>query len=65
LGTDWRKAGVKPATVQLAIMRNLVQRDSATSQLLLTDQGRAVLAVLSLAATLASERAGHPARGKR
>jgi hypothetical protein len=46
LGTDWRKAGVKPASVQLAIMKNLIQRDSATSQLLLTDQGRAVLAAL-------------------
>jgi hypothetical protein len=44
-GTDWRKAGVKPATVQLAIMKKLVERDHA-NQLVLTDQGRAVLEAL-------------------
>jgi hypothetical protein len=45
-GTDWRKAGIRNPTVQLAIVKKLVERDEATSQLELTDQGRAVLAAL-------------------
>jgi hypothetical protein len=46
-GTDYRKAGItSAATVQLAIMRNLVKRDEATSRLVLTDKGRAVFAAL-------------------
>jgi hypothetical protein len=41
-GTDWRKARVKPATVQLAVLKGLVERDH-TSQLVLTGRGRGVL----------------------
>jgi len=44
-GTDWRKAGVKAASVQLAIMKKLVEHDH-TGQLALTDEGRTVLAAL-------------------
>ena len=44
-GTDWRKSKVKPATVQLAILKGWIERDDA-NQLVLTDQGRAALAAL-------------------
>ena len=44
-GTDWVKAGVPAITVQHLLVRNLVERDDA-SHVVLTDQGRAVLAAL-------------------
>jgi hypothetical protein len=44
-GTDWVKAGVPTITVQHLLVRNLVDRDHAT-KLVLTEQGRAVLAAL-------------------
>ena len=40
------KAHVKPATIQLVILKGLVERDKS-NRLVLTDQGRAVLAVLT------------------
>jgi hypothetical protein len=43
--TDWVKAGVTHATAQHLLVRNLVERGQATG-LVLTDQGRAVLAEL-------------------
>ena len=45
-GSDYRKAGINGASVQLAIIRGLVERDEATQRLALTEQGRAVLAAL-------------------
>ena len=45
-GWDWGKAHVKPATIQLVILKGLVERDKS-NRLVLTDQGRAVLAVLT------------------
>ena len=45
--TDWQKvAGIHTPTVQLAIIRKLVEREEATSRLKLTEHGRAVLAEL-------------------
>jgi hypothetical protein len=43
--TDWVKAGVPTITVQHLLVRNLAERDDA-SHVVLTDQGRAVLAAL-------------------
>jgi hypothetical protein len=43
--TDWAKAGVPAITAQHLLVRNLVERKDA-AQLVLTDQGRAVLAAL-------------------
>ena len=45
-GSDYRKAGINGASVQLAIIRGLVERDDATARLVLTDHGRAVLTTL-------------------
>jgi hypothetical protein len=47
-GTDWLKAGVPTITVQHLLVRNLVDRDR-TPKLVLTEQGRAVLATLDRA----------------
>jgi len=44
--TDWRKVGITSPTVQLAIIKNLIDRDETTAHLKLTDHGRAVLAAL-------------------
>jgi hypothetical protein len=44
-GTDWLKASVSPVTVRHMLVRNLIERDKA-GQLVLTDDGRAVLAAL-------------------
>ena len=44
--TDYGKVGITSASVQLAVIRNLVERDEATSRLVLTDQGRAMLVAL-------------------
>jgi hypothetical protein len=44
-GWDWRRAGVNAATVQLATLKGLVERDHA-DQLALTNHGYAVLKVL-------------------
>jgi hypothetical protein len=44
-GTDWAKAGVTRATIQHLLVRNLVTRNY-TTQLVLTEHGRAVLAAL-------------------
>jgi hypothetical protein len=41
--TDWRKVGITSPTVQLAIIKNLIDRDEATAHLKLTDHGRAAL----------------------
>jgi hypothetical protein len=45
-GTDWVKAGVTHATAQHLLVRNLVVRDHAAADFVLTDQGRAVLVAL-------------------
>jgi hypothetical protein len=45
-GTDHRKAGITPATVQLCVVRDLIERREAPARLVLTDKGRAVLAAL-------------------
>jgi hypothetical protein len=44
-GTDWLQAGVPTITVQHLLVRNLAERRHA-AQLVLTEQGRAVLAAL-------------------
>jgi hypothetical protein len=44
--SDWRKAGITNATVQLSIVKNLIDRDETTAHLELTEHGRAVLAAL-------------------
>jgi hypothetical protein len=44
--SDWRKAGITSPTVQLAIVKNLIDREETTSRLSLTEHGRAVLAAL-------------------
>jgi hypothetical protein len=44
--TDYGKVGITNASVQLAILRNLVQRDEQSSRLLLTLHGRAALTAL-------------------
>jgi hypothetical protein len=44
-GTDYAKAGVTHFTVQHLLVRNLVVRNH-TTQLVLTEHGRAVLAAL-------------------
>jgi hypothetical protein len=46
-GTDWLKVGVPTITVQHLLVRNLIERGDA-AQLVLTEQGRAVLATLML-----------------
>jgi hypothetical protein len=43
-GTDWRKFGIQNPTVQLTILHGLVEREN--EQLVLTNQGRAILGVL-------------------
>jgi hypothetical protein len=43
--SDWLQAGVPTVTVLHLLVRNLVERSHAT-QLVLTEQGRAVLAAL-------------------
>jgi hypothetical protein len=43
--TDWRRAGVPPATVQIMLVKNLVARGHAGT-LTLTHKGRAILGVL-------------------
>jgi hypothetical protein len=45
-GTDWFKAGVTHSVAQHLLVRNLVERDQAAADFVLTDQGRAVLAAL-------------------
>jgi hypothetical protein len=45
-GTNWVKAWVTHATAQHMLVRNLVERDHAAADFVLTDQGRAVLAAL-------------------
>lgn len=45
-GTDWRKFGIQSPTVQLAIIKNLVERPEHQSELVVTDHGRAVLDAL-------------------
>ena len=49
--TDWRKAGIKSPTVQLAIIKQLINRDEASAHLELTERGHAVLAALLYART--------------
>ena len=44
-GSDWVKAGVPAIIAQYLLVGNLVERDDST-QLVLTEQGRAVLAAL-------------------
>jgi hypothetical protein len=44
--TDWRKVGITSPTVQLAIIKNLIDRDETTAHLKLTDRGHTVLAAL-------------------
>ena len=44
--TDWQKAGIRHATAQHMMVRSLIERTTAT-HFALTDQCRAVLAVLS------------------
>jgi hypothetical protein len=43
--TEWERAGITGATVTVAVIRGLIQRDPA-GELALTKQGRAVLAAL-------------------
>ena len=45
-GTDHRKAGITAATVQLCVIRELVQPAEAPARLTLTDKGCAVLAAM-------------------
>ena len=45
-GTDYRRAGITPATVQLCVIRELIERKESPARLVLTDKGRAVLAAL-------------------
>jgi hypothetical protein len=45
-GTNWVKAGITHTTAQHMLVRNLVERDHAAADFVLTDQGRAVLAAL-------------------
>jgi hypothetical protein len=44
--TDWAQAGVTQAAVRHMVVRSLVERERASSRYGLTEQGRAVLAVL-------------------
>ena len=43
--TDWLKAGIRPATIQVMMVRGLIEREHGASYRL-TDQGRAVLDAL-------------------
>jgi hypothetical protein len=45
-GTDWVKAAVTGATVQVMLVKGLVERDRAPNRLVVTELGRAVLADL-------------------
>ena len=46
-GTDWGRFGIQSATVQLAILRDFVERDPTDeTRLVVTGRGRAVLAAL-------------------
>ena len=45
-GTDWVKAGVTHARTRIMVMKNLLEDDSATMRLVLTEQGCAVLTAL-------------------
>jgi hypothetical protein len=45
-GTNWVKAGVTHATAQHMLVWNLVERDPAAADFVLTDQGCAVPAAL-------------------
>jgi hypothetical protein len=45
-GRDWRKFGIQSPTLQLTILKNLIERAEHHIDLVVTDLGRAVLAAL-------------------
>jgi hypothetical protein len=46
--TDWQKASITHATAQHMMVRGLIEREPAAPRFVLTEQGRAVLAALTL-----------------
>jgi hypothetical protein len=48
--TEWRTAGISPATPQQMMLRGLIERDGSADRFTLTHQGRAVVEVLMMKA---------------
>lgn len=45
-GTDWQRFNIQAPTIQLTILRNLIERQQRQADFVVTDLGRSVLDVL-------------------